>query len=89
MSSAIREDGAIIFSIIADEVTERHTDKEILSLCLRLVSCDYQTPSKHINVVFFYFTFLTTTTGLAISNAIKKESLCTYNVDISNARGQA
>ncbi len=31
------------------------------------------------------FTFLTRTTGLAISNAIK-ESLCTYNIDIS---GQA
>ena len=33
VSSAIREDGAI-FSIIADEVIENHSNKEILSLYL-------------------------------------------------------
>ena len=88
VSSAIREDGAI-FSIIADEVTESHSNKEILSLCLRFVSWDDQIPSQpSIKEVFFDFTFLTRTTGLAISNAIK-ESLCTYNIDVSKARGQA
>ena len=84
MSSAIREDGAI-FSIIADEVTESHSNKEILSLCLRFVSWDDQIPSQpSIKEVLFDFTLLTRTTGLAISNAIK-ESLCTYNIDVSKA----
>ena len=37
VSSAILNDGAF-FSIIGDEVTETHSNKEILSICLRFVS---------------------------------------------------
>ena len=86
--SAITKDDAV-FSIICDEVTESHSNKEILSLCLRFVSWNDQIPPQpSIKEVFFDFTFLTRTTGLAISNAIK-ESLCTYKIDISKARGQA
>ena len=88
VSSSIREDGAIV-SIIADELTESQSNKEILSLCLIFVSWDAKIPSQSsIKEVFFYFTFLTRTTRLAISNAIK-ESLCTYSIDVSKARGQA
>ena len=85
MSSAIREDGAL-FSIIADEVTESHSNNRFVSdLCHGMTKYHHNLLSRKF---FFYFTFLTRTTGLAISNAIK-ESLCTYNIDVSKARGQA
>ena len=53
VSSAIREDGAI-FSIIADEVTESHSNKEILSLCLRFVSWDDQIPYNLLSRKYFF-----------------------------------
>ena len=68
----------LFYSLIGDEVTESHSNKEILSLCLRFESWNDQIPPQpSIKEVFFDFTFPTRTTGLAISNAIK-ESLCTY-----------
>lgn len=89
VSSDIIKDGAF-FSIIGDEVTETHSNREILSLCLRFVSWAHdQIPSKpSIKEVFFDFTYFTRTTGLAIATAIK-DSLGANNIDISKARGQA
>ena len=45
-------------------------------------------PQLLIKELFFDFTYLTRTTGLSITTAIK-ESLATHNIDISKARVQA
>ena len=75
-----------------DEVTETHSNKDILSICLCFVSWNTSTekisPQPLMKEVFFDFIYLTRTMGLFIANAIKV-SLVTHNVDISKARGQA
>ena len=74
------------FSIIADEVTEKHSNREIMSLCLRFVARNND--RRVIKEVFFDLCYLTRTTGFTIAAAIK-ESLKTHGVHIQKARGQA
>ena len=74
------------FSIIGDEVTESHSNREVLSVCLRFVAWNRSKPC--IKEVFFDVSFLSRTTGAAIATAIEK-SLKLNNIDISKARGQA
>lgn len=74
------------FSIISDEVTSNtQTKRSYLSVYTLLHGGMKHHPLKKFS---FYFSYLTTTTGLAIATAIK-ESLNSLNVDISKARGQA
>ena len=84
-SQHIKGDNAF-FSRIADEVTEKHFNREIMSLCIRFVARNNDKPV--IKEVFFDLCYLTRTTGVAIAAAIK-ESLKTHGVDIQKARGQA
>ena len=74
------------FSIIADELTEQISNKEILSVCLRFVQWEGAIPSIH--EIFFDFVHLVRTTGEAISTAILK-SLHEHGVDVTKMRGQA
>ena len=85
ITAYIKETDAF-FSIIADEVTEKHLNKEIISFCLRFVL--WKSDKPVIRVVFFDFCYLSRTTGVAITDAIK-ESLRTRGVDITKAKCQA
>ncbi|XP_062505707.1 52 kDa repressor of the inhibitor of the protein kinase-like [Corticium candelabrum] len=85
VTTHIKGDNAF-FSIIADEVTEKHSNREIMSLYLRFVARNNDKPV--IKEVFFDLCYLTRTTGVTIAAAIK-ESLKTHGVDIQKARGQA
>lgn len=85
VTADLRVDDAVV-SIIADEVTSKHSNQEILAVCLRFVTWLDKAPL--IKEVFVDFCFLKNATGLAIANAIK-HSLASHNVDISKVRGQA
>ena len=63
-SSAILNDG-VFFSIIGDEVTETHSNKEILSICLRFVPWNGEKlpPLPLIKEVFFDFTIFNKNNG--------------------------
>ena len=74
------------FSIIADELTEQISNKEILSICLRFVKWTETVPS--INELFFDFVYCARTTGEAVAAAIL-ESLSEHSIDITKMRGQA
>ncbi|CAC5408033.1 unnamed protein product [Mytilus coruscus] len=65
----------------ADETTDV-SNKEMLSVCLRFVSCN-----REIKEVFFDFVHLRQTSGEKIANAIL-ESLRDHNIDITKCRGQ-
>ena len=75
MSSATIE--YAILSIIADEMTERHSNKKF---CRFVIDSCHGMTKYYYNLLlrksFFLYTFLTKATGLALSNEIK-ESLCT------------
>ncbi|KAJ8032894.1 Zinc finger MYM-type protein 1 [Holothuria leucospilota] len=75
------------FSVIADEVTDNTTNKEVLSLCLRFLSGSDTPSSIGISEVFIDFVHLERTTGKAIADAIVK-SLRENGFDIQNLRGQ-
>ena len=75
------------FSIIADEVTDRHANQEILSLCLRFVdTTNRQKP--HIKEVFLDFLHLERTTGQKIAESIQS-LLEKHGLDIQDMRGQS
>ena len=75
------------FSLIADEVTDTTTNKEVLSLCLRFLSGNDDPSSVNISKVFVDYVHLERTTGKAIADAIVK-SLHDMGFDIENLRGQ-
>lgn len=70
----------LFFSIIADEVTDKFSNQEILSVCLRFVE------NATIKEVFLDYVYLERTTGESISNAILKSLL---GLDIAKCRGQS
>ena len=70
-----------VFSIIADEVTVKYDNKEILSICVHFIEGEY------ISEVFLDFVELTRT-GAHIAEAIML-SLAQNKVDILKCRGQA
>ena len=79
--SAPLQDEKAVYSIIADEVTDKFSNQEILSLCLRFVD------KNDIKEIFFDFVSLERTTGVAIANAIVS-SLRSNGIDINKIRGQ-
>ena len=88
LCSPLLENNAV-FSIIADEITESHSNREILSICLRFVTWSNElVPKPSIREVFFDFRFLTRITGQAISSSIL-ECLSCHGLDVQKARGQA
>ncbi|XP_071965592.1 52 kDa repressor of the inhibitor of the protein kinase-like [Antedon mediterranea] len=73
------------YTIIADEVTDTTTNKEVLSICLRFLTGDEQVEiAEH----FVDFVNLNRTTGKAIADAIMK-SLSDNGFNYQNLRGQA
>ena len=56
------------FSIIADEVTSKHSNQYTLSICPRFVTWRNET----LSIKDFSFFYLTTTTGLAVASCIKE-----------------
>ena len=75
------------FCLIADEVTDTTTNKEVLSLCLRFLSGNDDPSSVNISEVFVDYVHLERTTGKAIADAIVK-SLHDMGFDIENLRRQ-
>ena len=75
-----------VFSIIADEVTDKFANQELLSLCLRFV--EMKDGKHHIKEAFLDFVHLERTTGKKIASAIK-DSLVKHDLDIRKVRGQA
>lgn len=74
-----------VFSIIADEVTDRYANQEIMSLCLRFIEED---PHPEIKEIFYDFIHLQRTTG----EEIAKQILCNLknnNLDVHKVRGQS
>ena len=71
-----------VFSIIADEVTGKYDNKEMLSICVRFIE------GENISEVFLDFVELIRTTGAHIAEAIML-SLAQNKVDILKCRGQA
>ena len=75
------------FCLIADEVTDTTTNKEVLSLCFRFLSGNDDPSSVNISEVFVDYVHLERTTGKAIADAFVK-SLNDMGFDIENLRGQ-
>lgn len=75
-----------VFSIIADEVTDRHSNQEILCVCLRYLVFENQ--RVHIKESVIDFVHMERTTGASLASAIIR-SLAACNVDITKARGQS
>ena len=75
------------FCLIANEVTDTTTNKEVLSLCLRFLSGNDDPSSVNISEVFVDYVHLERTTGKVIADAIVK-SLHDMGFDIGNLRGQ-
>ena len=72
-----------MYTIIADEVTDKYSNKEIMSLCLRFMD------SGKIKDISLDFIALERTTGEKIAEAILL-LLKSNNIDIAKARrGQA
>ena len=83
----LRQDKAV-FSIIADEVTDKYANQEVLTLCLRFVEMDDGDGLPHIQEHFLDFVYLERTTGAKIGAAIM-QSLKKHGIDIKKTRGQA
>ncbi|KAI6646022.1 52 kDa repressor of the inhibitor of the protein kinase-like [Oopsacas minuta] len=66
---------------MGDEVTDPHSNQEILSVCLRMLD------KTNIKEFFFDFVNLERATGESIAMAII-ESLKQHHVDINKVRGQ-
>ena len=58
------------FSIKADEVTDRHANQEVLSLCLSFVNVTDTDKKPHVREAFLDFLHLQRATGKSISTAI-------------------
>ena len=83
------QENRLPFTIIADETTDPHSNREILSLCLRYV--DISSPREpHIRECLISFLYLERANALAISKKIL-ESLShpSVSLDPSRIRGQA
>lgn len=75
------------YSVIADEVTDPHSNQEILSVCVRMV--DFKNPeTPEIKEVFLDFLYLQRTKGVSIAAGILK-ILEANNLDLKMLRGQA
>ncbi|KAI6657180.1 52 kDa repressor of the inhibitor of the protein kinase-like [Oopsacas minuta] len=75
------ENDISFFSIMGDEVTDPHSNQEILSVCLRMLD------KTNIKEFFFDFVYPERATGESIAMAII-ESLKKHHIDINKARGQ-
>ena len=78
--------GRGFYSIIADEVTDKFANQEVLALCLRFL--DDTQPNPIIREEFFEFVHLQRTTGEAISSKII-DILRDNEIPIDKMRGQA
>ena len=76
------QSSSAVFSIIADEVTDKHANKEILAVCLRFESYG------EIQELFFDFVELERADGAHIAEAIV-QNLKSNNINILKCRGQA
>lgn len=74
------------FSVMADEVTDRHANLEVLSLCLRFVDVSQRKPE--IKEAFLDFLHLKRATGMSISDAILT-LLDKHGLDVQDIRGQS
>ena len=75
------------FSIIGNEVTDKYTNQEILSVCLTFLDLNNDVSPK-IKEVFFDYVYIEKTTGVRIANTILS-SLAENNTNVAFARGQA
>ena len=75
------------FSIIGNEVTDKYTNQEILSVCLTFLDLNNDVSPK-IKEVFFDYVYLEKKTGVRIANTILS-SLAENNTNVAFARGQA
>ena len=73
----------IFFTIIADEVTDKHANQEVLSVCLRFLD-----DLKYQQAEVKDFVYLDRTDGESISRAIT-DCLFKHGIDVTKARGQA
>ena len=80
-NAAYLQNSTSVYSIIADEVTDRYENKEILTVCLRFVQ------DAKIREFSFYFVKLLRASGEQIAQAILS-SLSANNIDIKNAEGK-
>jgi hypothetical protein len=85
LTSCLNEDDAF-FAIMADELTDQHTNQEVLTVCLRFV--DMLDDVYSVKEVFFDFSFLEHTSGEKIAEGII-QSLKKYGVDILKCRSHA
>ena len=75
------------FSIIADEVTDRYSNKQILLLCLRCLSIDRKIGVPVIEETFLYCNHIQgRPTGKVIGNHILK-LLADHGFDVKDCRG--
>ena len=77
-----------VFSIIADELTDKYGNQEVLTVCLRFVEMDDRDGLPHIREHFLEFVHLERTTGAKIGAAIM-QSLNKHGIDIKKTRGPA
>ena len=71
---------------MADEVTDPHSNREILSLCIRYI--DITGAEPHIREAFIDFLYLDRATGFDVATAILK-LLGEHGLDVQHIRGQA
>ena len=81
-TTEILQSSSAVFSIIADEVTDKHANKEILAVCLRFISYG------EIPELFFDFVELERADRAHIAEAIV-QSLKSNSINILKCRGQA
>ena len=87
LTEPLRTGGVPFYAVIADEVTDRHANQEVLSVCIRYVDVTGG-GSAEIVEKLIDFVELTRTTGEAVRNGILA-SLRTANLDLKMIRGQA
>jgi hypothetical protein len=85
IADSLGQDNAY-FSIIGDEVTDKHANQEMLSVCLRFL--DNIKGNPEVREVFFDFVYVERTTGESIAKGIV-DCLFRRGIDIRKARGQA
>ena len=69
ITEPLRTGRSPFFAVIADEVTDKHANQEVLSVCIRYVDVS-QTGSITINEELLDFAHLKRTTGEAVGNGI-------------------
>ena len=87
LTKPLRTGGVPFYAVIADEVTDRYANQEVLSVCIRYVDVTGG-GSAEIVKKLIDFVELTRTTGEAVGNGILA-SLRTANLDLKMIRGQA